>query len=96
MPEKPVRSLTVHCLFRGHTGQVWFDDLAVEEIRAEGSAVLFQGVPVRTGRLSRGIANLRHPLQSARMILRAVFAATLLALGGAASAQRLPLIRPAR
>jgi hypothetical protein len=46
-PEKPVKSLTVYCLFRGHTGKVWFDDIAVEEIRAEGSAVLFQGVPVR-------------------------------------------------
>jgi hypothetical protein len=46
-PEKPVRSLTVYCLFRGHTGKVWFDDVAVEEVRVSGSAVLFQGVPVR-------------------------------------------------
>ncbi|MCS6862331.1 MAG: hypothetical protein NZT92_18670, partial [Abditibacteriales bacterium] len=46
LPEKPIRTLTVHCLFRGHTGKVWFDDVAVEEIKAEGGAVLFQGVPV--------------------------------------------------
>jgi len=46
LPEKPVRTLTVHCLFRGHTGKVWFDDVAVEEVKAEGEAMLFQGVPV--------------------------------------------------
>jgi hypothetical protein len=50
MPEKPVKSLTVYCLFRGHNGKVWFDDIAVEEIRAEGEAVPFQGVPVRVER----------------------------------------------
>src|SRR5205823_4531610 len=49
-PEKPVRSLTVYCLFRGHTGKVWFDDVAVEAVRVSGNAVLFQGVPVQLGR----------------------------------------------
>jgi hypothetical protein len=51
LPEKPVRTLTVHCLSRGHTGVVWFDDVSVEEIRAEGDAVLFQGVPVQVSPL---------------------------------------------
>jgi hypothetical protein len=51
-PEKPVRSLTVYCLFRGHTGRVWFDDIAVEEIRAGRDTLLFQGVPVRMGRVA--------------------------------------------
>ncbi|MBI5384625.1 MAG: hypothetical protein HZA90_08030 [Verrucomicrobia bacterium] len=46
LPEKPVKSLTAYCLFRGHTGKVWFDDVTVEEVKAEGAAVLFQGVPV--------------------------------------------------
>jgi len=46
IPDKPVRSLTVHCLFRGHAGEVWFDDIAVEELGRDG-AVLFQGVPVQ-------------------------------------------------
>jgi hypothetical protein len=50
LPEKPVRSLTVYCLFRGHTGKVWFDDIAVEETRAEGGALLFQGAPVQVSR----------------------------------------------
>jgi hypothetical protein len=47
LPEKPVRRLTVYCLFRGHTGKVSFDDVTVEEMRAEGGAILFEGVPVR-------------------------------------------------
>jgi hypothetical protein len=46
LPEEPVKSLTLHCLFRGHTGKVWFDDAAVEEVAAPAGAVLFQGVPV--------------------------------------------------
>lgn len=47
LPEKPVRTLTVHCLFRGHAGKVWFDDIAIDEIKAQGGAMLFQGVPVQ-------------------------------------------------
>jgi hypothetical protein len=43
VPEKPVRQLTLYCLFRGHTGKVWFDDVHLEELRAEGGASLFQG-----------------------------------------------------
>lgn len=46
LPEKPVRSLTLHCLLRGHAGTVWFDDVSVTEVTAEGPAVLFQGTPM--------------------------------------------------
>ena len=46
MPDQPVKSLTLNCIFRGHSGRVWFDDVSVEEVKAEGGAVLFQGVPV--------------------------------------------------
>ncbi len=46
-PEKPVKTLTVYCLFRGHTGRVWFDDISLEEVKTGEDAVLFQGVPVR-------------------------------------------------
>ena len=46
LPEKPVRSLTLHCLLRGHAGTVWFDDVSVTEVTAAGPAVLFQGTPV--------------------------------------------------
>lgn len=45
LPERPVRSLTLHCLFRGHAGTVWFDDVSVTEVTAGGNAVLFQGTP---------------------------------------------------
>jgi hypothetical protein len=47
LPEKPVKVLTLHCLLRGHSGRAWFDDVAVEEIKAEEGAVLFQGVAVK-------------------------------------------------
>jgi hypothetical protein len=46
VPDKPVKSLTVHCLLRGHTGRAWFDEVSVEEAKVEGGSVLFQGVPV--------------------------------------------------
>ncbi len=47
LPEKPVKSLTLYCLFRGHTGKVWFDDIELTEVQAQGDAVVFQGVPVQ-------------------------------------------------
>ncbi len=47
LPDKPVKSFTLHCLFRGHTGKVWFDDASVEEIPTPAGAVLFQGVPLQ-------------------------------------------------
>lgn len=46
LPEKPIQSLTLHCLFRGHRGQAWFDDLQVTELETPHNAVLFQGTPV--------------------------------------------------
>ena len=47
LPEKPVKSLSLYCLFRGqHTGRVWFDDVSVQEVTATGDAVLFQGTPM--------------------------------------------------
>jgi len=45
-PAKPVRSITLHALFRGHTGKVWFDDLELYELRPAPGVVLFDGVPV--------------------------------------------------
>jgi hypothetical protein len=47
LPDKPVKLLTLHCLFRGHTGKVWFDDASVEEVPTPAGAVLFQGVPLQ-------------------------------------------------
>ena len=47
LPDKPVKSLTLHCLFRGHTGKVWFDDASVEEVPTPAGAVLFQGMALQ-------------------------------------------------
>ena len=46
VPEKPIRSLTLHCIFRGHSGRAWFDDVEVSETFAPAGAVLFQGTPM--------------------------------------------------
>lgn len=46
LPEKPVKSVAVYCLFRGHTGKAWFDDVSAEEIRTPAGAVLLHGVAV--------------------------------------------------
>ena len=46
LPDKPVKTLTLHCLFRGHTGKAWFDDASVEEVPTPAGAVLFQGATV--------------------------------------------------
>ena len=29
LPEKPVKSITLYCLFRGHAGKAWFDDVSL-------------------------------------------------------------------
>ena len=47
LPDKPVKSFTLHCLFRGHTGKVWFDDAAVEEVPTPAGALLFQGATLQ-------------------------------------------------
>lgn len=45
-PERPVKSLTVYCLFRGHSGRVWFDDISLTELTASGGAFVYQGAPM--------------------------------------------------
>lgn len=47
VPEKPVGTLTLHCLFRGRAGRAWFDDVGVAEIRPGAGATVFQGLPVQ-------------------------------------------------
>ena len=47
LPDKPVKSFSLHCLFRGHTGKVWFDDASVEEVPAPAGAILFQGATLQ-------------------------------------------------
>jgi hypothetical protein len=43
LPQKPVKSMDVYCLFRGHAGKVWFDDLSVQELGASMNTIVFQG-----------------------------------------------------
>jgi hypothetical protein len=45
-PEKPVRSLSVHLLLRGHGGKASFRDPVLHVLRTPESACLFDGVPV--------------------------------------------------
>jgi hypothetical protein len=58
LPEKAVKSLTLHCILRGHSGTAWFDDVSVEEITGSSGAVLFEDLPVEvlspTAREPRG------------------------------------------
>ena len=46
LPEKPVKSLTLHCILRRHSGIAWFDDVSVAEVKTEGDALVFEGVPI--------------------------------------------------
>jgi hypothetical protein len=46
VPAKPVASIAVHCLFRGHRGQVWFDDVELYELKAAAGTAILDGVPV--------------------------------------------------
>lgn len=46
VPQQPIRSITVHCLFRQHEGVAWFDDVRVEELSSATNAAVFQGVAV--------------------------------------------------
>lgn len=48
LPDKSIRSLTLHCLFRGHTGKVWFDDVSLQEMSIPSGAAMYQGAPVET------------------------------------------------
>jgi hypothetical protein len=50
LPEKPVQTLTLHCLFRRHAGKVWFDDVSVEELEPQAGTVLYQGAAVQLSR----------------------------------------------
>jgi hypothetical protein len=46
LPQKPVKSLTLHCILRGHSGNAWFDDVSLSEVRTEGDNIIFEGVPI--------------------------------------------------
>ena len=46
MPRKPIKEVSIYGLFRGHKGEVWFDDFSLSEIGGQGILTL-DGVPVK-------------------------------------------------
>jgi len=46
IPEKPVKTVTMHLLLRRHTGKAWFRDPELREVKAPEGSCLFDGVPV--------------------------------------------------
>lgn len=55
LPEKPVATVTVNLLLRGHAGKVWFRDAALRLQRTPAGATRFDGVPIKlTGRAHHG------------------------------------------
>ncbi len=46
LPEKPVRSVSVYVLLRGHTGRAWFRDVELHQARPDAGAVMFDGLAV--------------------------------------------------
>jgi len=41
IPGKPIRSVSIYGLFRGHTGVVWFDDFSVRQVEVSPGAATF-------------------------------------------------------
>ncbi|MHB1459744.1 MAG: hypothetical protein ACYC1M_00470 [Armatimonadota bacterium] len=44
---KPIKTITVYCLFRNRPGKVWFDDIVVEQLAASQGATIFQAQSVQ-------------------------------------------------
>lgn len=44
---KPIKSISVFCLFRNRKGKVWFDDVRIEELRSTSGVKMLQGQPVK-------------------------------------------------
>lgn len=50
-PNKPIRSARVYALFRGHAGEVWFDDISARELSGNG---MFDSQPIAPPKLKPG------------------------------------------
>ncbi len=46
VPEKPIREVQFHGIFRRHTGTVWFDDFSLRALQLPEGAATFDGLPV--------------------------------------------------
>lgn len=56
-PAKPIRSVTLYALFRAHTGQAWFSDLRLAELKAPLGTAFFDALPVRILPSQKALAN---------------------------------------
>ncbi len=45
IPKTPIKRLTIYGMFRGHTGDVWFDDFTIYQLGGKGTLV-FDGMPI--------------------------------------------------
>lgn len=48
VPEKPIREVQFHGIFRRHTGTAWFDDFSLKALQLPEGAATFDGLPVVT------------------------------------------------
>ncbi len=59
LPEKPVREISFHMLFRGHAGKAWFRSAELHTIHTPNGAFLFDGLPVAARGAAHGGFQLR-------------------------------------
>jgi len=52
IPPKPIKSLNIYGIFRGHTGETWFDDFFVRTIRSSSGMLVFDGIPIQEIKIS--------------------------------------------
>ena len=46
VPDKPIKTVSFHAIFRKHTGTAWFDDFSFAALNLPAGAGIFDGVPV--------------------------------------------------
>jgi hypothetical protein len=56
VPEKPVKQISLHVLFRSRQGKVWFDDISLKEAVTSGPSFVFDGVGAERVGASRPVA----------------------------------------
>ncbi len=64
VPDRPIASLNLHCLFRGHTGKVWFDDVELRPAAEPGMSLLVLDGVVMTPVPISGPVALGMPLRT--------------------------------
>jgi hypothetical protein len=47
VPEKPLRSVSLYVLLRGHGGKAWFKEVSLRQLEVPEGTLTFDGVPVR-------------------------------------------------